>query len=59
MLLLPLAIRHLCDERDGHDEGWWLRVLRGSSSLEEPSHVLTLVSALPLLLSFLGSAIVG
>jgi hypothetical protein len=36
-----------------------LRVLGGSSSLEELSQVLTLVSALPLLLSFLGSAIVG
>jgi hypothetical protein len=36
-----------------------LRILGGSSSLEESSQVLTLVSALPLLLSFFGSAIVG
>ena len=59
MLLLPLAIRHLCDDRDDRDEDRWLRVLGGSSSLEESSQVLTLVSALPLLLSFLGLAIVG
>jgi hypothetical protein len=49
-------LNKLCDE---HDEDWWLRVLGGSSSLEESSRVLTLVSVLPLLLSFLGSAIVG
>jgi hypothetical protein len=49
----------LHDDRDEHDEDRWLRVLGGSSSLEESSQVLTLVSALPLLLSFLGSAIVG
>jgi hypothetical protein len=54
MLILPLAIRHL---RDDHDEDWWLRVLGGSSSLKESSQVLTLVSALPLLLPFAGSAI--
>jgi hypothetical protein len=59
ILLLPLAIRHLCDDRDECDEDRWLLVLGGSSSLEESSQVLTLVSALPLLLSFLGSAIVG
>jgi hypothetical protein len=59
MLLLPLAIRHLCDDCDERDEDRWLRVLGGSSSLEESSQVLTLVSALPLLLSFLGLAIVG
>jgi hypothetical protein len=59
MLILPLAIRHLHDDRDERGEDRWLRVLGGSSSLEELSHVLTLVSALPLLLSFLGSAIVG
>jgi hypothetical protein len=59
MLILPLAIRHLCDDHDEHDEDRWLRVLGGSSSLEESSQVLTLVSALPLLLSFLGSVIVG
>jgi hypothetical protein len=34
MLILPLAIRQLCDERD---EDRWLRVLGGSSSLEESS----------------------
>jgi hypothetical protein len=50
MLILPLAIRHLCDDRDERDEDRWLRVLGGSSSLEESSQVLTLVSALPLLL---------
>jgi hypothetical protein len=59
MLILPLAIRHLCDDRDVRDEDRWLHVLGGSSSLEESSQVLTLVSALPLLLSFLGLAIVG
>jgi hypothetical protein len=59
ILILPLAIRHLCDDRDERDEDRWLRALGGSSSLEESSQVLTLVSALPLLLSFLGSAIVG
>jgi hypothetical protein len=47
MHILPFSIRHLCDE---HDEDRWLRVLGGSSSLEESSQVLTLVSALPLLL---------
>jgi hypothetical protein len=59
ILILPLAIRHLCDDRDERDEDWWLRILGGSSSLEESSQVLTLVSALPLLLSFLGSTIDG
>jgi hypothetical protein len=59
ILILPLAIRHLHDDRDGCDEDRWLRVLGGSSSLEESSQLLTLVSALPLLLSFLGLAIVG
>ena len=47
MLILPLAIRHLCDDRDERDEDRWLRVLGGSSLLEESSQVLTLVSALP------------
>jgi hypothetical protein len=56
MLILPLAIRHLRDDRD---EDWWLRILGGSSSLEESSQVLTLVSTLPLLLSFLGTTMVG
>jgi hypothetical protein len=59
IFILPLAIRHLCDERDERDEDRWLRVLGGSSSLEESSQVLTLVSSLPLLLPFLGSAIFG
>jgi hypothetical protein len=59
ILILPLAIRHLRDDRVERDEDQWLRVLGGSSSLKELSHVLTLVSALPLLLPFLGSAIVG
>jgi hypothetical protein len=49
----------LRDDYDERDEDRWLRVLGGSSSLEESSQVLTLVSALPLLLPFLGSAIVG
>jgi hypothetical protein len=55
ILILPLAIRHLHDDCDERDENRWLRVLGGSSSLEESSQVLTLVSALPLLLPFLGS----
>jgi hypothetical protein len=59
ILILPLGIRHLRDDRDERDEDRWLRVLGGSSSLEESSQVLMLVSALPLLLPFLGSAIVG
>jgi hypothetical protein len=59
ILILPLAIRHLRDDHDERDEDRWLRVLGGSSSLEESSQVLTLVSVLPLLLPFLGSAIVG
>jgi hypothetical protein len=50
---------HLRDDHDEHDEDRWLRVLEGLSSLEESSQILTLVSALPLLLPFLGSAIVG
>jgi hypothetical protein len=33
ILILPLAIRHLCDDRDDHDEDRWLLVLGGSSSL--------------------------
>jgi hypothetical protein len=49
----------LCDDRDERDEDQWLHVLGGSSSLEESSQVLTLLSALHLLLSFLGMAIVG
>jgi hypothetical protein len=59
MLILPLAIMHLCNDRDERVEDWWLRVLGGSSSLVESSQVLTFVSVLPLPLSFLGSAIVG
>jgi hypothetical protein len=59
ILILPLAIRHLRDECDERDEDRWLRVLGGSSSLEELSQVLTLVSALPLLLPFVGLAIFG
>jgi hypothetical protein len=59
ILILPLAIRHLRDDRDERDEDRWLCVLGGSSSLEESSQVLTLVSVLPLLLPFLGSPIVG
>jgi hypothetical protein len=57
ILILPLAIRHLRDDRDERDEDRWLRVLGGSSSLEESSQVLTPVSALPLLLPFVGSTI--
>jgi hypothetical protein len=57
MLILPLAISHLRDDRDERDEDQWLRVLRGSSSLEESSQVLTLVSALSLLLPFMSSTI--
>jgi hypothetical protein len=53
ILILPLVIRHLHDERD---EDRWLHVLGGLSSLEESSQVLTLVSALPLLLLFVGLA---
>jgi hypothetical protein len=59
ILVLPLAIRQLCDDHDERDEDRWLRVLGGSSSLEESSQVLTLVSALPLLLLFMGSTIFG
>jgi hypothetical protein len=49
----------LRDDCDDRDEDQRLCVLGGSSSLEESSQVLTLVSALPLLLPFVGSAIVG
>jgi hypothetical protein len=59
ILILPFAIRHLCDDHDDRDEDRWLRVLGGSSSLEESSQVLTLVSALPFLLPVVGSTIVG
>jgi hypothetical protein len=59
ILILPLAIRHLRDDRDDRDEDQWLRVLGGSSLLEVSSQVLTLVSAMPLLLPFVGLAIVG
>jgi hypothetical protein len=45
MLILHLVIRHLCDDRDERDEDRWVRVLGGSSLLEESSQVLTLVSA--------------
>jgi hypothetical protein len=57
IVVLPLAIRHLCDEREEHDENQWLQVLGGSSSLKESSQVLIVVSALPLHLLFLGSTI--
>jgi hypothetical protein len=59
ILILPLAIRNLRDDHDDRDVDRWPHVLGGSSSLEESSQVLTLVSALLLLLSFLGSTIVG
>jgi hypothetical protein len=35
ILDLPLAIRHLCDDREEHDEEWWMLILGGSSSFEE------------------------
>jgi hypothetical protein len=50
ILILPLSIRHLCDDCDEREDDRWLRVLGGSSSLEESSQVLTHVSILPLLL---------
>jgi hypothetical protein len=56
---LPLALRHLCDEREEHSEERWLWVFGGSSSFEESSQVLTLVSTLPLLLLSLGSVVFG
>jgi hypothetical protein len=59
ILVLPLAIRHLWDDHEERDEERWLRVIGGSSSLEESSQVLTLVSAWPLLLLFVGSALFG
>jgi hypothetical protein len=59
ILILQLAIRHLHDYRDERDEDRWLRILGGSSSFEESSQVLTLVSSLPLLLPLVGSAIFG
>jgi hypothetical protein len=59
IFVLPLAIRHLCDEREECDEERWSRLLGGSSLLEESSQVLTLVSVLPLLLLFLGSSVFG
>jgi hypothetical protein len=59
ILILHLSIRHLSDDWDERDEDRWLRVLGGSSSLEESSQVLTLVSVLPLLLPLVGSAIFG
>jgi hypothetical protein len=37
VIVLPLAIRHLCDEREECDEEPWLRLFGGSSSLEESS----------------------
>jgi hypothetical protein len=37
ILILPLAIRHLRDDRDERDEDRWLRVLGDSSLLEELS----------------------
>jgi hypothetical protein len=59
ILILPLSIRHLRDDRDECDEDRWLRVLGGLSSLEESFQVLTLVSVLPLLLPFVGLTIFG
>jgi hypothetical protein len=59
IILLPLVIRHLCDDCEERDEECWSRLLGGSSSLEESSQVLIVVSALPLLLLFLGSTIFG
>jgi hypothetical protein len=59
ILIVPLATRHLRDNRDERDEDRCLHILGGSLSLEESSQVLTLVSALPLLLPFVGSAIFG
>jgi hypothetical protein len=56
ILILPLAKRHL---RDARGEDRWLHVLGGSSSLEQSSHVLTLVGVLPLLLPFVGLSIFG
>jgi hypothetical protein len=44
ILILPLDIRHLRDDRDERDKDRWLRGLGGSSSLEESSQVLTLVT---------------
>jgi hypothetical protein len=52
ILVLPLAIRHLCDEREECDEERWPQLLGGSSSLKESSQVLILMSALLLLLLF-------
>jgi hypothetical protein len=37
ILVVPLAIRYLWDDREEHDEERWLRVLGGSSLLEESS----------------------
>jgi hypothetical protein len=59
ILVLPLAIRHLRYDYEERDKEKWLRVLGGSSLLEESSQVLTLVNALPLLLLFMGSTIFG
>jgi hypothetical protein len=52
--VLPLAISHLCDDREERDEEWWLCDLGCSCSLEESSQILILVSALPLLPPLLG-----
>jgi hypothetical protein len=59
ILVLPLSIRHLCDECEECDEERWLWVFRGSSSLEESSQVLIVMSALPLVLFFLGLVVFG
>jgi hypothetical protein len=59
ILDLSLAIRHLCDKREEHDEERSSWLLGGSSSLEKSSQVLTLVSPFPMLLIFLGSTELG
>jgi hypothetical protein len=59
ILILSLAIRHLCDDHDERDEDRWLRVLGGSSLIEESSQVLKLASALSLFFPFVGSTIFG
>jgi hypothetical protein len=57
--VLPLAIRHLCDEREELDEERWLRVLGVSSSLEESFQVLILCTRLAFALLFFGSVVFG
>lgn len=57
--VLPLAIRHLCDEHEELDEDRWLWVLGVSSSLEESFQVLILCTRLAFALLFLGSIVFG